>query len=259
MMMRSKPRRERPRETYTQVLGYVCALLGTAALVMGCPTLRPEEAIVTVTPTYARLYVGDTAALTARSTYQRETGFSFSSTNPEVASVTQSGVVTALQPGQATIVVSGLASGRTAFAVIDVIPRTGGEGEQEGEGEPPTSARVKVPKQHVDLGWMAVHDPRSPSFNGNCMDCHGARHPEYAAYGDLRAFHSAMREGMMGAFVGPGNAGCRKCHVEGADFLNRTTSMLKAAEFGPSGGRCATAACHGSEAPARLRFYVADQ
>jgi trimeric autotransporter adhesin len=81
---------------------------------------------VVVTPTAAALRVGGTTALVARSfdanSNPIDAGFTWSTSNRLVATVSGNGIVTAIGPGEAQIAVSTL--GKSATAAITVTPRT---------------------------------------------------------------------------------------------------------------------------------------
>lgn len=81
--------------------------------------LTPPKKI-TLSKSEATLAVGDTLTLKKKLTpYDAETGLTWSSSNPSVATVTQKGVVTALEPGTATITVE-TDNGKLASATITV-------------------------------------------------------------------------------------------------------------------------------------------
>ena len=83
--------------------------------------LTPPKKI-TLSKSEATLAVGDTLTLKKKLTpYDAETGLTWSSSNPSVATVTQKGVVTALEPGTATITVE-TDNGKLASATITVKP-----------------------------------------------------------------------------------------------------------------------------------------
>ena len=94
----------------------IISLLATGMLALGVGGCG----LVVVSPSVASLKVGQTVGLTASGT--SDTSFTWRTSNPAVASVSEGGVVTALAIGSARITATGNASGQVGSAVINVVP-----------------------------------------------------------------------------------------------------------------------------------------
>ncbi len=77
-------------------------------------------AIVTVTPSTAELAVAQTQSFKASSTDPLDTAFAWETSDPSKASVSRTGVVTGLAPGEVTIMATGNNSGVRGEAVVTV-------------------------------------------------------------------------------------------------------------------------------------------
>ena len=98
-------------------------------LFVGCPPLSPT--VVTVSPSSPEVAAGETVTLTAASTDPND-AFTWTSSNPSVATVENNGVVTGVAAGTLTITAIGSSSGQSASVQVTV---TVG-GESEGPWEP---------------------------------------------------------------------------------------------------------------------------
>lgn len=113
---------------YVHGVGY-----GTAKITISCPSgksdvltvnvVRPSIGVA-ISSGYEELSVGDTVTLTADTIPSGyEETYTWSTSDAEIASVTQEGVVTAIKEGTAVISVSGTYSKKTAKCVVTVAPK----------------------------------------------------------------------------------------------------------------------------------------
>ena len=160
----------RKRNTFT-----VCLALIAALVLGGCPWLLPT---VTVSPTNPEVDVGGDAQLTATSTCPLDTACQWSTSAAGVARVSETGVVTGVSQGQATITATGSFSGVSGSAVVTVVG-SGAEGEGEGEGESdkaPSLSKYYVPYENtvepnapgyalpLSVGDISNYDPMDQRF-----------------------------------------------------------------------------------------------
>ena len=101
---------------------------------LGCVLVLASGCQVTVTPNQATLEVGNAVVLTAQSTFNLDTSFTWSSDKESVATVSNIGKVLAVSAGQATITATGTSTGKQGSSFITVIP-VSIEGENEGAAE----------------------------------------------------------------------------------------------------------------------------
>ncbi|MBX3177744.1 MAG: Ig-like domain-containing protein [Candidatus Hydrogenedentes bacterium] len=103
----------------TSAIKYPMALT-LCLVILGCPPVISTT--VTVHPNPTTIEVGQTVQLTAASTSAADTGFDWESSDPAVAVVSASGLVTGLADGAAWITATGQGSGAQATAVVTVLP-----------------------------------------------------------------------------------------------------------------------------------------
>ena len=102
-------------------IAVLALLLAFALTLAGCP-LSPTQAEITITPSEETLEEGETLQLAATSTSAQDTAFTWSSSDEEVAEVdANSGLVTAIAPGTATLTATGNSSAASGSATITVI------------------------------------------------------------------------------------------------------------------------------------------
>jgi hypothetical protein len=80
-----------------------------------------------------------------------------------------------------------------------------------------------LPAKRIGLDLIAVHDPSSSLYNGDCTGCHGERTNEVALDGTTPSAHSRM----LFIHQGEGNGRCRACHKQPPDFLNYSAGGLR--------------------------------
>jgi mono/diheme cytochrome c family protein len=101
---------------------------------------------------------------------------------------------------------------------------------------PPTPA---LPAKTIGYELIAIHDPDSGSYNGDCIGCHTDRTNEVA----LDDVTSAAHARMLGLF-GEGNDRCIRCHGSGPNFLTASAGGLREQV---DMANVACAACHGAQ------------
>lgn len=104
----------------------------------------------------------------------------------------------------------------------------GGETPGAGGGQPPGGDQVvkvlpSVPAKSIGFDLLAIHDPTSDQYDGNCIGCHGERTNEVALDGVTPAAHSVMQF----QFLGQGNERCVSCHRKPPDFLSYSSGGLR--------------------------------
>lgn len=99
----------------------------------------------------------------------------------------------------------------------------GGEGEEPPGGGQGVKVPAALPAKSIGFELIAIHDPASGQYNGNCVGCHGARVNEVALDGVTPAAHSRMQFG----FLGQGNERCVACHRNPPDFLSYSAGGLR--------------------------------
>lgn len=115
-----------------------------------------------------------------------------------------------------------------------------------GSTEPP---RPALPAKTIGYELIAIHDPDSGSYNGDCIGCHTDRTTEVALDSVTPAAHSTMSP-----FFGTGNRRCTKCHQSGPDFLAMSAGGLRK-QVDMERANCA--GCHGVVAPTGApTFYL---
>lgn len=132
-----------------QRLTYSVMVAACVAVLLGATGCTPS---VTVMPSLVTLEVGETIVLEASSTSARDTSFTWASLDSAVATVDQSGLVTAMSVGQTTVRVRGDSSGMEALASITV------------EAVPPALSELSVV---VDTGIIPAQETLPPlEFGG---------------------------------------------------------------------------------------------
>ena len=99
--------------------------------------------------------------------------------------------------------------------------------------------RPALPAKTIGYELIAIHDPNSDGYNGNCVGCHTDRTNEVALDGVTAAAHSTM----LGLF-GEGNDRCVRCHGSGPNFLTASAGGLRE-QVDMADAACA--ACHGAQ------------
>jgi hypothetical protein len=113
-------------------------------------------------------------------------------------------------------------------------------------GVAPGPPRADVP----DLA--ALHDAKSPSFNKNCLSCHGDIMTRTTLNPKFKEAHAAMVPFAPGydAKVGVTNETCTSCHGK-VDLLQHSGEQIrKNADVASCG------ACHGKSGPSSKKFYA---
>ena len=128
-------------------LKMLMVLAFVAVCITGCPPNILTPAVVTVTPVTATLAATQSLLLTASSTDAADAPFTWTNSNPAVATIdgtTGSSVtVTAVAPGITSITVKGSNSGSVATSTI-VVPTTPGEPEVITVGVTPSNAVLET-------------------------------------------------------------------------------------------------------------------
>jgi len=127
-------------------------------------------------------------------------------------------------------------------------PSGGGGGNDSTDGGPPSPA---VPAKSLSYDLIAIHDPDSDTYNGDCIGCHGDRTTEIAMDGVTPAAHATM----LAFFSGEGNARCTACHASGPDFLTLSAGGLRE-QVDMERANCA--GCHGVVASTGAPTFYAD-
>jgi serine protease len=109
------------RRWWLGVAGVIAALTVT-----GCP-----PTVVTVTPASITLEVGETESLQAASSSSRDTTFTWTVENEDIAMVSGSGVVTGFSEGGTTVTARGVSSGAEGSATVTVTRPAGALSELE--------------------------------------------------------------------------------------------------------------------------------
>lgn len=79
----------------------------------------------------------------------------------------------------------------------------------------------------------ALHNPTSPQYNGNCLDCHADILPRKTLNANIPEAHAAMLPYVPGyptgkpLKAGTANEHCRYCHKKGVDFDRRSAASLR--------------------------------
>ncbi|MBI4557448.1 MAG: Ig-like domain-containing protein [Candidatus Hydrogenedentes bacterium] len=138
---------------------------------VGCPLLRG----VTVTPKNLAMLEGEMAQLSASSRDPKDTSFTWSSGNPGVATVDNTGKVTAVAEGTATITATGtisLAAGNAEVSVAPAPEPTMGETLLEFiTKEDPYDEWTQFPDAQGSFDSSPPHGPKSRVFiNGVVND-----------------------------------------------------------------------------------------
>ncbi len=113
-------------------------------------------------------------------------------------------------------------------------------------GVAPGPPRADVP----DL--VALHDAKSPSFNKNCLSCHGDIMKRTTLNPKITEAHAAMLPFAPGydAKVGVTNETCTSCHGK-VDLVQHSGEQIrKNADVASCG------ACHGKSGPSSKKFYA---
>jgi len=116
-------------------------------------TTEAMERILNLTPATVSIRVGNTAALTATSETMDGT-VTWTSSNPAVASVSESGVVTAVAAGSA--VITAAMGDTTAACTVTVTQTTSGGGSSSGGG---STARPALPVEELDESAVPLAQP----------------------------------------------------------------------------------------------------
>jgi hypothetical protein len=72
---------------------------------------------------------------------------------------------------------------------------------------------------------MAAHDPNSPSYNGDCIGCHGNRVSEVSLNPNIKPAHAVMLPEYPGGATVT-NQTCQTCHSKGVDLRDESAASL---------------------------------
>lgn len=98
----------------------------------------------------------------------------------------------------------------------------GGSGGDDGGDGPPTALTHPLDRrgqdctgchQHEGTDFAALHRSTSPSYDGDCLKCHGTMLDEKTLSAAVAGPHRSMIEFFVGAGGTPTNAHCTNCHV----------------------------------------------
>lgn len=85
---------------------------------------------------------------------------------------------------------------------------------------------ARIPSQDLALDNIAIHDPQSDRFDGDCIACHGTRRDEVALDGVTPVAHAKMIT-VLGSRASQGNELCVYCHQHGVDFVTMSAGGLR--------------------------------
>ncbi|MES1206858.1 MAG: cytochrome c3 family protein [Pseudomonadota bacterium] len=187
----------------------------------------PAPAIVIGGP--HSVVVGQTIALTATTSHGVDTSYSFTSTNPAVATVTDTGMVTGVAPGETSLTVAGAQTKAGASTPIVVEANTAQVPFYQGWMLSPHSDATAAAFNH----WNA-----QASIPVECARCHSrAGFIDYLG-GDGSPSFQVDRPAPIGSVVD-----CQTCHDEAANKLAQVTFPSGVTVTGLGGeARCMT--CH---------------
>ncbi len=233
--------------TINQTMGRVALML--LAFTAGCAELEKEKLPAVITSGGHQLLLGQTLQLTATTENATDTGYTFASGAQAVATVSPTGLVTGVAPGEAIITVTGVPSGAVGrhpvvvvLTATDAMPADAGGDATVPPLEPDFSQVPYYEKwersPHADVTAAAFnHWNKDGAVPTTCARCHSS-------------------EGFVDYLGGDGvpnvvNASapvqsvvrCVTCHNEAATALSSVTfpSGVKIEGLGPE-ARCMT--CH---------------
>lgn len=98
----------------------------------------------------------------------------------------------------------------------------------------------------------ASHDASSPSYQKNCLGCHGDIMKKTTLNGKIKEAHAAMVPFAPGfsAKAGVTNEVCASCHAK-VDLLEHSAALIRR-----NVSVTACAACHGKSGPSSKKFYA---
>ncbi len=123
-----------------------CVLLAAGVALISLAGCRPVK--ITVTPANVTIKAGESAALNAVSASEKDTSFTWTSNQAEVAMVDATGKVTGLKPGIAAIHATGVYSKKRAEILVTVVPSS-------------APARPKPPKPAMEETKPSMEVPAS--------------------------------------------------------------------------------------------------
>ncbi|HPO15879.1 MAG TPA: Ig-like domain-containing protein [Candidatus Hydrogenedentes bacterium] len=130
-----------------------CAFFLAGVALISLAGCRPTK--ITVTPENITLKTGESVTLNAVSTSEKDTSFTWTSNQAEVASIDATGKVTGIKPGIAAIRATGLYSKKQAKILVTVVP---------------SAAPAKPPKTVVEetkpSAEVPIHEPPKQSGEG---------------------------------------------------------------------------------------------
>jgi nitrate reductase cytochrome c-type subunit len=99
---------------------------------------------------------------------------------------------------------------------------------------------------------VALHDAKSPSFNRNCLSCHGKMMDRATLNPKIKEAHAAMIPFAAGydVKVGVTNETCASCHGK-VDLVQHSGEQIR-----KNADVASCAACHGKSGPASKKFYA---
>lgn len=216
---------------------------------------QPEDKIVEVAAPYIEVHgptliaVGQSATLHAETVGDQEEDYAWTSSDDDVATVDEAGVVTAAAPGEATITAEGAESGLSGSHTVAVVAEMMDAGPDAGPGPGPDAGpdiRQDVPHYfewlssgHADATAEAFsHWDADGEVETECARCHsGDGFLDYVG-ADGSAKNSVEKPGSTDAVID-----CQTCHDPGVEALSDVTFPSKVTVDGLGvEARCMT--CH---------------
>ena len=114
-----------------KIMGVLGALLLTA-LATGCAELEKEKLPTVITAGAHQVLLGQTLQITATTQHAKDTGYTFTSSNPAIAAVSPTGVVAGVSLGETIITITGVPSG--AIGRHPVVVVLSGPDAMQGDG-----------------------------------------------------------------------------------------------------------------------------